>query len=333
MKFHCTFSILLVAGLLGGCASLLDTNMPTPLPEEYIPTIIALTLQAGQGEPAAPSPAAPEETQQGTLATNTPAPTGTPSPAPTPTPAATTAVPGESPDPFTPSPTPPGTPLPNVPDAAVQVYRPGELSKVTTPLQVRAYLRPGAVGVVRIELHGEDGRILVSEIKDFNVDASAWANLSFDLNFEIAAAAEAGRLVIRVDDEHGRTKAANSVDLILLSIGAADINPSDAVQEKIFIQQPPVKALIQGGTVMVSGLARPFTANPLNARLVTEENEVVGMDLIDVSILVEGGYGVFAAEVPYTVSEATPARLIIYEEGDAISEIRYLSSREIVLSP
>ena len=330
MKIRRILPFLLMISLLSGCASLVNSGVPTPLPTELLPTIIALTLEAGQAEVETSTlPASVTSIGLQPVATQTPIPTLISTLTPTSIPVEPTGTP------FLTSQPPPGiqTPFPDIPEAAIQIYRPGSLSRVISPIRVSAYLKPGAVGLVRIELRGEDGRVLVRQIKAFDAPSSAWANLSLELAFEIAAAAEMARLVIGVDDEQGRTKALNSVDLILLSIGEDDINPSDAVQERIVIQQPRIKALIQGGTLLVSGVAHPFSDRPLKAQLVTDENKVVGMRLAGVTLPEEGGYGAFAVELPYTVSELTPARLILYEDGENISEIRYLASREIVLSP
>jgi hypothetical protein len=204
---------------------------------------------------------------------------------------------------------------------------------VVSPIEISAYLRPGDRGRVTLELFGEDGRQLVRQIKTFNTTPGARVNLNAELEFGIQAAAEVGRLVISVQDEVGRTVALNSVDLILLSLGQADINPSDALLEDLIIQQPVVNTLIQGGTLIISGLANPDTDRPLHVEILNEKNQVVGQRLAAVDRPVEGGYGSFAVEVPYQVSGFSPVRLIVYEDGEQMSPIRHLSSVEFLISP
>jgi hypothetical protein len=121
--------------------------------------------------------------------------------------------------------------------------------------------------------------------------------------------------------------------LILLSTGEQDLNPTSALLEAIVIQEPRAKALITGGKVLVSGVARPDTDLPLRVELIDNEGKVVGQRLVNVSRTSAGGYGDFAAEVPYTVSALTPVRLVVYEDGENISPMVHLSSQEIVLSP
>jgi hypothetical protein len=321
---------ILLASLLSACSVLRPPQLPTPLPPEYLPTAIALTLEADHTPSEAPTSTNPSESN---LPTATEIPTGAAGPPPSATP---TQPETELPatlvldTPIT-GPTPTGTP--EFPIAGVQIFKPGELSKVVSPIEISAYLRPGDRGRVTLELFGEDGRQLVRQIKTFNTTPGARVNLNAELDFGIQAAAEVGRLVISAQDQAGRLVALNSVDLILLSLGQADINPSDALLEDIIIQQPIVNTLIQGGTLVVSGLANPDTDRPLHVEILNEKNQVVGQRLAAVDRPAEGRYGAFAVEVPYQVSGFSTVRLIIYEDGEQMSPIRHLSSVEFMISP
>jgi hypothetical protein len=205
---------------------------------------------------------------------------------------------------------------------------------VKSPLHVYLYLKPGAGGKVSIELIGEDGRLIYREIRVIDlVPVGAWATFTLDIDYEIAATAEAGRLKISVDDAAGRTVALNSVPLILLSVGDADIVPPADVLAPLIIRQPRKKALIQGGTLVASGRARLEGDGPLMVKLVTAKGGEVGFRLADVTFPEGGGYGEFAVEVPYKVSEPTPALLVVLEPGASLSDVIHLSSIEVLLSP
>jgi hypothetical protein len=173
----------------------------------------------------------------------------------------------------------------------------------------------------------------VRQIKAFSANPSTRVTLALDLEFQIAAVAEAARLVISVEDEHGRLMALNSVNLILLSIGETDVNPPDALLEAILIEQPQVKNLVQGGVVLVRGLALPSEDGRFAAQLVDERGVVVGFRLIALDKPLPSGYAPFAVEVPYTVTALTPVRLSVYRSQADISEHSYLSSLEIFISP
>ena len=324
-------AMLVLAGfLLSGCSVLLGPAPPTLLPSEFLPTAIALTLQADPANKNSPNPVTPPagELLENEAAAHTPTPSPLPSAAPTRTP------PGPTATPYTLLPPPSPTPTPGIPNAAIEIRNLGAYSKITSPLHVYTYLKPGAGGKVRIELIGEDGRILVRNIKTMDfIPTGAWAAIALDLDFEISATAEAAWLKISVEDEYGRTVALNSVPLILLSVGDADIVPPMDVLAPIIIREPNKRTLIQGGKVLVTGMARPGSQNTLVVRLLTAKGEQVGMRLASVEAQQPGGYGQFAVEVPYQISNPTKALLIVSGSANDLSDIIYLSSIEVMLSP
>lgn len=236
------------------------------------------------------------------------------------------------------TPTPAGTatstPAPPFPDAPVQIYRLGELSRLTSPIDVTARLTTGTGKVVRIELYGEDGRLLGRYLRTYQTIPWEVAKIGIPLEFEIHAAAEAGRLVISVEDSFGRLVAVNSVNLILLSTGMAEVNPATALWQRITIEEPAPKTLIQGGKLIVSGRALPNNpAQQLRVLLIGEDGRILGQRLAGVEFLTPGDYGTYIAEVPYQVSDITSALLVIYEEGEPISDIAHLSSIPVLLTP
>lgn len=327
---HGRLAGILLVVLLASCSNS-GNNIPTPLPEEYLPTAIALTLEAS-GVLTAPQAASP-------TAVNTLAATAAPSAT-----ATQPALPSDTPTPLPPSATPtaivllPAQPTPTfpafIPEARIAIFRLGELSKVRSPLQVTIQISRGAVGPLRVELLGENGRLLARQVKTLPANFSGQSTeIAFKIDFEIPATAEVGRLVVTTQDAKQRLLAVNSVNLILMSIGEPELNPASALFEPLVIQQPAPKTLIQGGVLMLTGVARPDSDKPLRVQLVAEDGRVVGQRLAAVVRDPSGGYGPFAVDVPYSVSSLTPVRLIVYEDGEGISPIAHLTSMEVVLSP
>ncbi len=319
--------------LLSACSAFTRPQIPTPLPEAYIPTVIALTLDASRASwTATPTPQPESATPEASATpTSPPAPTTTPKPPLAASRTATRQEPSAMPTTQT-SPSP--TPTPAIPNAEIEIRNLGPYSKVVSPLHLYTYLQPGAGGKVRIELLGEDNRLLARQIRTLNfVPVGAWAVMSLDLDFEIAATAEEGRLQISVDDEYKRTVALNSVPLILLSVGEADIIPPQDVLAPIILREPTKRTLIQGGKLQISGLARVSSDKPLLARLITTQGAEVGMRLVDVSEPVVNGYGTFSAEISYSITNPMRVLLVVSEGDEVINDIIHLTSLEVMLSP
>jgi hypothetical protein len=302
------------------------------MPTAYMSTAVALTVEAREPEATLLSPtvaATNEENEQSATQKVEEVATAPPTPE---LPSATPIEESEEIPAAAPTPEPQLPPV-QLPAGTIQILSPGPGSKVVSPFLLRAALIPGPNGVVRIELLGEDGRLLMREVKVYNLSPGARISLGSEVKFEISAVAEAARAQILVEDNHGRTMALASVDLILLSIGDADINPVVDTLENIIIEEPNPNALIQGGQVLVSGLARLRGDQPLLIEIQTDDGRVVGTRQVSVVSPQGGGHGTFAIDVPYTLSATTRARLFIWERGARIPGIAHLSSLEVVLSP
>ena len=220
-----------------------------------------------------------------------------------------------------------------IPFAAIQIINPGPTSRLVSPFSLKALVRVEPKGKVLIELLGEDGRLLLREVRNSGVERRQQISLGVDIDYEIAAVAEAGRLQISVVDEFNRLVSVASTDLILLSLGRADVNPSGDLLENIIIQAPREKGLIQGGTIRVSGLARLRTSQPMLIELETTDGKIVGTRQVSPTPVPGSTYGAFAIDVPYQVSAPTKARLKIWEPSDRIPGVVYLSSVEVLLGP
>jgi len=324
--------------LVSGCTGSPEGALPTLLPAEYVPTAIALTAQAASDvsapaetsdlSTATPSPPSPTRTQ--------PPPTerGTLQPSATASPTLAAGTQGRSPTPTRITPTLTPTPQPEIPFADIQIINLGPLSKVTSPIHLSVYLKSAEKGRILIELLGEDRRLLFREVKSVRgVPAGAWLPLKMEIDYEISAAAEAGRLQISVEDEKQRITALNSVPLILLSLGEADILPPQDLLAPIVIHKPARKTMIQGGTALVSGLVRDAADQFVMVRLLNPEGGEVGSRLASVEPSPEGDYGKFEVEVPYTITKPTPALLVVTLGENGVSEVIHVSSVEVLLGP
>lgn len=191
-------ALIIVAALFTSCTGLLPPNSSTPLPAEFLPTAAALTLAAAEvqdapsseqtsvvsADPPTASPGSPvtatvpsaPRLATATIAPATAQPAATELPL-TDTPQATEAEPPPFPltNPTT-SPdsnpdqaiaTPTVTAAPPIPDARIQIFRIGDLSKIVSPLDVSALLTCGEGKVVRVELFGEDGRLLGRHVRTY----------------------------------------------------------------------------------------------------------------------------------------------------------------------
>jgi len=299
-KITLLFTILSLVG-----CNRAGTLPPTPIPEEYLPTAVALTAEAIIE--AMPTEVVPTSS---ITPTNTPSLTFTPLPAPTAT--------------HTP------TPGPVAPSPEIQILAPGPMSKVTSPIILKSYIRPGANGKIQVELLGEDGRLLARDLFYRESVLVEGAYVRLEIPFETRAAAELGRLQISTKDEFGRPLEITSVHLLLLSLGDANITPGDSPYARSAIFYPKKKDVILGGTLPIIGEIQAFNDLPVILELLDEEGKTLGLRTLS---LTAGSREIFETSITYKVDEQTPARLLIRQADKRFEGNVYLHSQEVILNP
>ena len=299
-------TILLLASLLGllvGCAAPAPSPIPTAYPPEYLPTVIALTAEAanalGTEVSLALSPAV--------LPSHTPRPTLSPTPRATFT---QTTIAGHDP-------------------AAIQIFAPGPMSKVISPITLRMNIVSGGSEKVQIDLYGEDGRLLTRNVKRVPTSGKGVPQ-QIKVPFEIRAAAEVGRMTVSTTDKLGRLQSLSSVRLLLLSSGINELNPPGNPSEPVGVFAPVGEEPVSGGVLNIRGDVWPFNLNPVILELIGEDGRSMGLRILNLDQL---NPQLFETTLPYKVSEPTLARLTIRQDDDRIDGLFYLYSQEVLLEP
>lgn len=222
-----------------------------------------------------------------------------------------------------------------IPEAEIQIYVPGELSRVTSPFRFVANLAPTSPNyIILIELLGEDGRTLTRKIiSALPPGGTTRINAVTEIEFEIDGLAEAARLVVSLDDEYGRVRALASVNLVLLSTGITQLNPYTDRFENIIIQQPSGNVMVQGDTLVITGLARTQSGRFLSLELINRKGEVIAFGLATVVTQEGAEYGFFATELKYLVEDPIWVLIVVRETGEKIPGPIHLTSLEMVISP
>jgi hypothetical protein len=229
--------------------------------------------------------------------------------------------------------TPTQTATPKYPDAFLHIAQPGPLSRVISPIRLSAKVHTQPGGIVRIELIGEDGRLIYRRVYREMNDNISYYSLNLEIDYEIPGVSEAARLQVSVDDAYLRPVAQTSVDLILLTMGDENLNLPDDGFEPIIIRQPVTWLTVKGGTLHVEGLVRPYNNNPLEVELLTQDGSLLASRTVDTPQMPLGVYRPLSFDLPYNVSQLREARLIISQEGDHIPGIVILNSISIWLAP
>lgn len=297
------FLLTALVGLLAGCAAPTASPIPTAYPPDYLPTVIALTADSANQL----------ETEVALALTPTAPPTDIPTPTLSPTPQPTftqTTIPGHEP-------------------AAIQIFAPGPMSKVVSPIILKMNIIAGESEKVQIDLYGEDGRLLTRNLKHVQISGKG-VQQQIKVPFEIPAAAEVGRVTVSTLDKVGRIQSLNSVHILLLSSGTNEINPPGNPSEPVGVVSPPPEEPVSGGVVNVKGDVWPSNLNPVILELVDPANKPIGLRILTLDNL---DPQLMDTTIPYKVTEPTLARLTIRQDDDRINGLFYVYSQEVLLNP
>lgn len=286
-----------------------NTATPSELPIPD-PTISSPTLES----------ATPTQPQASPTLESTPdsVPTETALPLPTlnlPPTMVTTAIPQPSPD-----------------SGVIQFLGPGPLSKIVSPVRVYGYAVPGYHNKGTLELYGEDGNLLASQLLQLNTPYK-WANFYWEMPFDINSVGELGRLTLTTQDEYGRVNAVNSVHLLLLSEGSSILNQPGNLKERCVIVQPAAGQRLAGGVLTVVGKMRPYNALPLILELTGRDGSVIGTQTVNIVPVAGDDYIPFRVDMPYRISQSMWALLSVRQNDDRIGGVMYLYSQELFLNP
>ncbi len=305
---------------LSGCTVFpASEELPTLIPTEQLPTVIAMTAEAMVTPSSTPEGTATLTPTQVLLSEET---AGDSSDSETDQTSAAIQVSSQ----LTPTSQSP------IPPADIAIFNPGPLSKVVSPISLVAYVVPGVDDRARVELWGEDGRLMYRNIFNFTTP-NPQGRVVTEITFETPGVAETGHLSIQTQDEYGRIMALASIDLILLSSGEADISMASDTLAPIVIQSPVDKELIRGDTMLVDGLARTASDQPLLVEIVAADGRILGSRLAGVEPTQKGEHNPFVVEISYQIFAPTWVRVIVSERGGRLPGPVNISTMEVLLSP
>jgi len=313
--------LLLVIIILPGCSVIPINNSPTPWPTNYLSTAIALTMDAlsptSQATLYLETLIVTSDISEGTPVTETEINTIQQSATPTLN--------------IQRSPIP--TKTPTIPEAAIQIISPGSLSKVISPIKIEAYAQPGAENKVFVELIGENGQVIASEIRKYQNLSRLWAPVNLDFSFKLDKTAEFARLQIRTEDEFHRTIAISPIHLILQSNGINKIYPNTIRIDRCIIHSPRINEVNTGNLLIIDGKFLPFNDQPILIELITETGYVINSKYIQLQPISSDPLITFKVDIPYQVSTRTPVRLTISQKDERIPGNLYVYSQLLVIEP
>lgn len=193
----------------------------------------------------------------------------------------------------------------------LQVERPGEMSRLSSPILVTANVYPGYKGLVNVQLIGEDGRIMADQLLQLNTVETGWVSMATQIQFEIDSAGESALVVVSTSDGFDRRIAQVGIPVILMQIGESEIENPVFFNQPVILSSPVNGGFAKNGNLHIEGQVHLFNESPIIIELISQTGGVVASEAIMVKTAAGKEYTPFSADLPYSVSRRTPARLVV----------------------
>ncbi len=234
---------------------------------------------------------------------------------------------------FEPEPSP--TPIPVVlPPEDLIILEPGDGSQVTSPFQVRGYVRSSEYREVTVRLLDAGGEALVDKTARLRAIGDQPFFFITSLEFEIATVADSARLEVRSTDRPGGLiDHLASVRLTLLSIGPGEVHPVIPGPERLTIMEPQSGSTLSPTDIAVRGTAWADSWAPLDLRLWSPGGQLLDQGGAALHAPGLGELGMYEASLNLELSAPTEARLLVCETTPDLLQLVHCSSAALSFRP
>lgn len=228
---------------------------------------------------------------------------------------------------------------------AILITLPGPGSQVTSPVTVQGQSRPTFEQNLVVAVYGENGDQLALQATTIQAPFPEPGDFSTEISFAVASE-QPGRIsVFETSAMDGGIIHLSSVEVTLHAGGAAEIIPAELHFESILINSPAPTAEVSGGVITITGFSDYYFESNLGLMLCggggsgapndlcgTEDNILAaGNAFIDAPDM--GQPGPFSGQLTYSITEPTPARIVIFAASPRDGGLLHVSSIPVFLAP
>ncbi|MEX1071627.1 MAG: Gmad2 immunoglobulin-like domain-containing protein [Anaerolineales bacterium] len=227
---------------------------------------------------------------------------------------------------------------------AIVIVSPGLFSVVRSPVTVSGQSRPTFEQHLVVAVYDEAGEVLALQPTIIASEAGTAGPYTIDLSFSVASE-QPGRIsVYETSARDGGIIHLTSVE-VTLSPSSSSIGPNEISLESIAIEFPPPNVELGSGSIEVTGFSDYYFESNLGLMLCGQggsggPHDLCGTDdniLVSTFAMIDapdmGLPGPFAGELTFSVSEPTPARIVVYATSPRDGGLLHVSSIPVLLVP
>lgn len=227
------------------------------------------------------------------------------------------------------------TPIPVVlPLEELVILEPGDGSHVTSPFQIKGYLRSGGHREVTLRLLDGQGKPIAEASARLRAIGDQPYFFITSLEFEMDTVAGAARLEVRASNPTGgQIDHLASVRLTLLSLGPGQVHPVIRGPERITILEPPTGSTLSPGAIDIRGTAWSDSWTPLSIQLSTSSGELIAEGTAVLYAPGLGQLGLYETHLTFQLDTPTDAHLLVCEVTAELLQPIHCASAPLLLSP
>jgi hypothetical protein len=218
---------------------------------------------------------------------------------------------------------------------AIMILEPGPGSRLTSPFTVRGVADPTFEQTLVAQLVDSNGDVLKEEPLMIQAVLGERGPFEDEIDVTISEHINVFLQVYATSPRDGGITHLESVGggIELVPDGPQEIVGRDPYPERIAIFEPQVGQEVSGGIVHVEG----FGVASFEGTLVLELYDAEGAELETMPIIVEspdmGTPGQFSGDIPYSIAEPMPGRLVVRDPLPVANGVNHIASVEIRLLP
>jgi hypothetical protein len=229
-----------------------------------------------------------------------------------------------------------GAPAPEggVPEA-IMILEPGPGSRLTSPLRVRGEADSTFEQTLVARLVDSNGNVLHQE--PLMIESPLGERGPFDAELN-AAVSEQTNVFLQVYATSPRDGGITHLETVgggitLMPDGLQEIVVRDPYGERITLFEPQNGQQISAGVVHVEGYGLASFEGTLVLELYDVDGGLIGSEPIIVQSPDMGIPGTFSGDIPYSITQSMPARLVVLDPLPTANGVNHITSVEIKLQP
>lgn len=182
-----------------------------------------------------------------------------------------------------------------------------------------------------MELVDQTGRLLARKVVGVEtaIDEDL-IELEMPIYFEVSHPSVGALLILSLDDEYGRLKALDSIEVTLLSAGENLLLANETLSH-IEIESPNSGEILEGGSLVISGQSSSQPGRPLSIELITRAGRVLVFGEVYPRFDDGSQVGTFSITLNYELEQSEWVLIAVAERKNGVT-IHY-ASLEVLLQP